>query len=544
MSIKGYLFVLFGALILLLGGSQLLISHFYKAQLQSELSERSRDLSQNLVKVLIDNVGTEQEFVVQFDEQALQESIQDAEVLRQEFEQDIESVSQAIAQLSEEVVRMEMETDNASAEQKAFFRAKLAVKQQELKDHLNAMMSYERELKQHQKASIAEAKRQAADEYRQRLTDAVSQIEIDTNSWLDKGNVAIIDAPISPTMPEEGKVAVEFAHDINLPNQETNEQLERFSESMIGAILMSSLAGLLLVYMLSHVISAPLSALAKGHKKLGQGELGYQVDERGVKELKSILNGFNEMSSQLASLSEQKKQMAQQKQLAELGEVTRGIAHSLRNPLHTLGLLSEAVTQSDSMEDANKLLSQMQQKIAMMDKSIQSLLTLSSTQVNRQSWVPLAATVQDILLELSINGSKPSIAFHCEDQGIQVQGAESEIRSILHAVVTNAVEATPDSGRIDLTLGEDDESYTLVVADTGKGISPEVRDKLAQPHVTTKAEGTGMGIYIAERLIQGHYGGRITFDDNPGGGTLVTLYFARPDSNKTKQEDKPQTEEL
>lgn len=68
MSIKGYLFVLFGALILILGGSQLLVSHFYKAQLQSELSERSRDLSQNLVKVLIDNVGTEQEFVVQFDE--------------------------------------------------------------------------------------------------------------------------------------------------------------------------------------------------------------------------------------------------------------------------------------------------------------------------------------------------------------------------------------------------------------------------------------------------------------------------------------------
>ncbi|QYJ92404.1 sensor histidine kinase [Shewanella spartinae] len=544
MSIKGYLFVLFGALILILGGSQLLVSHFYKAQLQSELGERSRDLSQNLVKVLIDNVGTEQEFVVQFDEQVLQESLQDAEALRQEFEQDIESVSQAIAQLSEEVVRMEMETDDASAEQKAFFRAKLAAKQQELRDHLNAMMSYEKELKQRQRASIAEAKREAADEYRRRLHDAVSQIEIDTNSWLDKGNVAIIDAPISPTAPEKGKVALEFAHDINLPNQETNEQLERFSESMIGAILMSSLAGLLLVYMLSHVISAPLSALAKGHKKLGQGELGYQVDERGVKELKSILNGFNKMSRQLASLSEQKKQMAQQKQLAELGEVTRGIAHSLRNPLHTLGLLSEAVAQSESIEDANKLLSQMQQKIAMMDKSIQSLLTLSSTQVNRQLWVPLAATVQDILLELSINGSKPSIAFHCEDQGIQVQGAESEIRSILHAVVINAVEATPDTGRIDLTLAENDESYTLVVADTGKGISPEVRDKLAQPHVTTKAEGTGMGIYIAERLIQGHYGGRITFADNPGGGTLVTLYFAKPDSNKTQQEDKPQTEEV
>ncbi|MFV7782977.1 ATP-binding protein [Shewanella marisflavi] len=535
MSIKGYLFVLFGALILFLGGSQLLVSHFYKAQLQSELSERSRDLSQNLVKVLIDNVGAEQEFVVQFDKEAMQESIADAEELQREFERDIEAVSEAIAQLSEEVVRMEMETDNATAQQKAFFRAALAAKQQELRDHLNAMMVYEKELKQRQQQNIAEAKRQAADEYRQRLHAAVSQIEIDAKSWLDKGNVAIIEAPTSPSAADRRKVSVAYTQDIAIPNQETNEQLERFSESMIGAIMMSSLAGLLLVYMLSHVISAPLSNLALGHKKLGEGKLGYQVDERGVKELKSILQGFNKMSSQLASLSEQKKQMAQQKQLAELGEVTRGIAHSLRNPLHTLGLLSEAVAQSESPEVASVQLAQMQQKIAMMDKSIQSLLTLSSTQVNRQTPVPLAATVQDILLELSINGSKPAIAFHCSDPDIKVAGAESEIRSILHAVLINAVEATPDDGHIDLTLAQDGDCYTLKVADTGKGIPPEIRDKLTQPHVTTKAEGTGMGIYIAERLIQGHYGGRITFEDNPGGGTIVTLFFAI---------DRPRTEEV
>ena len=524
MSIKRYLFMLFGALIILLGVSQLLISQYYKAQLQNELSESSRTLSQNLVKVLIDNVDSELPFVVEFDEQNLQDQLSDIEEARADFEHDIEEVSAEITRLSEEMVALESQslTKNDPLQHRQI-RETLQAKQQELRAHIAQMAMNEREIQHLQRANIAEAKREAANAYKERLHEAVSQIQIDANSWLEKGKVAIIEAP---NVSADTEMSFEFIGDISLPSVDTNNQLERFSESMFVLILLSSIGGLLLAYILSHVISSPLSQLAKGHQKLGEGELGYQVEEQGVKELKTIIGGFNKMSSQLKSLSEQEHLMAQHKQLAELGEVTRGIAHGLRNPLHTVGLLSEAASHASTQEQANGLLTQIQQKITMMDKSIQSLLTLSSNHVNRQTSVPLAAMIQDILLELSVNGSKPKITFECNADNSVILGAESEVRSIVHAVLINAVEATPDSGTINVGLYKKAEHYQIVVADTGKGIDPNIRDQLAKPHVTTKAEGTGMGIYIAERLIEGHYGGTIEFNDNPGGGTLVTLTFA------------------
>lgn len=529
MSIKRYLFLLFGALIILLGLMQLMISQGIKEELQSELSQSSKTLSQNLVKVLIENVGNEQDFVVEFEHDTIHDAVDDVEEFGHGFNNEIGEITQAISELSQEVMLLETQDgDSLSGQARQKLHQALQVKEKELKAQLNEMAQKERVFEQQQRASIVEARREAAMAYQQRLNEAVSQIQIDSNRWLEDGNIAIIEAPSAPAL---GKLSFSVIKDLKLPSTGANEQLEEFNESMLALILITSLVALILTYLLSHYISAPLSKLAQGHQKLGSGELGFQVEEKGVKELKAIFSGFNKMSRQLEQLSEKESMMAQQQQLAELGEVTRGIAHSLRNPLHTVGLLSEAATHAQSSEELQRMLSQIQQKIVMMDKSIQSLLTLSSTQVDRTHQVPLNAIIQDILLELSINGSKPAISFFMPNvkpgDNLVVAGAESEIRSIVHAVLINAVEATPDSGTIDVTLTQEDDQHVIVVRDTGKGIPDELKHKLMQPHVTTKTEGTGMGIYIAERLIKGHYRGDIQFDDNPKGGTIVTLTFAR-----------------
>lgn len=529
MSIKRYLFLLFGALIILLGLMQLMISQGIKEELQSELSQSSKTLSQNLVKVLIENVGNEQDFVVEFEHDTIHDAVDDVEEFGHGFNNEIGEITQAISELSQEVMLLETQDgDSLSGQARQKLHQALQVKEKELKAQLNEMAQKERVFEQQQRASIAEARREAEMAYQQRLNEAVSQIQIDSNRWLEDGNIAIIEAPSVPAL---GELSFSVIKDLKLPSTGANEQLEEFNESMLALILITSLVALILTYLLSHYISAPLSKLAQGHQKLGSGELGFQVEEKGVKELKAIFSGFNKMSRQLEQLSEKESMMAQQQQLAELGEVTRGIAHSLRNPLHTVGLLSEAATHAQSSEELQRMLSQIQQKIVMMDKSIQSLLTLSSTQVDRTHQVPLNAIIQDILLELSINGSKPAISFFMPNvkpgDNLVVAGAESEIRSIVHAVLINAVEATPDSGTIDVTLTQEDDQHVIVVRDTGKGIPDELKHKLMQPHVTTKTEGTGMGIYIAERLIKGHYRGDIQFDDNPKGGTIVTLTFAR-----------------
>jgi len=527
MSIKRYVFLLFGALILLLAGSQLFISQYFKSELQSELSHSSKTLSQNLVKVLIDNVGDENEFFVEYPSEFDVEQLAEIEAVAVAFAEDISELETEINALS---IEMEQEFASPSPPQEISdgYRREMSARQAELEVHLKAMAEHGREMERAKRQNTIEIRKEAAREYRQRLHEAVRVVEIQTDNWLDSGSIAIV---------EGGKdVTLTLTNDFSLSNEGTNTELDRFNDSMLLLILVTSIVALMLAYLLSHYVSAPLSKLAVGHQKLGEGELGYALKEEGVKELKQILAGFNSMSRKLSLLSEKEQLMSQQQQLAELGEVTRGIAHSLRNPLHTVGLLSDGVVLADTPEERAQLILKIQQKIFMMDKSIQSLLTLSSNEVNRKGSVPLTAIIQDILLELSINGSKPAISFDCDDASISVLGAESELRSILHAVIINAVEATPDEGDVSIGLNVEDKAYHVIVTDTGSGILPEVRERLSQPHVTTKAEGTGMGIYIAKRLLKGHYGGDLVFDDNPDGGTIVTISFKRPSASSSIDE--------
>ncbi|MBT1445710.1 HAMP domain-containing histidine kinase [Shewanella sp. JM162201] len=303
--------------------------------------------------------------------------------------------------------------------------------------------------------------------------------------------------------------------------------LTRFREWMALLILSSSLLALVFVYWLSRRVSEPLSELATGHRKLGAGELGYQVHPRGIEEIRSMLDGFNAMSQKLAELSAREQQVADKKHLAELGEITRGIAHSLRNPLHTLGLLAESQSQLDDEHSRSEMLGAIQQKIAMMDKSIQSLLTLASSEVDRSRPVPVSAVVRDILLELSVAGVTPSLSLTGLDDDHAITGIESEVRSILHAVIINAMEAQSGAAVpwLGIELNRNDDGLCVQVSDKGPGIDAALLDKLGQPHITTKAEGTGMGLYIASRLLASHYHGKLVFINRPEGGTRVKVLF-------------------
>ena len=64
---------------------------------------------------------------------------------------------------------------------------------------------------------------------------------------------------------------------------------------------------------------------------------------------------------------------------------------------------------------------------------------------------------------------------------------------------------------------------TVEVSDQGPGLAPEVRERLFTPHVSTKEQGAGMGLFLARRIAQNRYGGTLELLDRDGGGTLARL---------------------
>ncbi|GIU08099.1 MULTISPECIES: HAMP domain-containing sensor histidine kinase [unclassified Shewanella] len=546
MSIKRYVFMLFGALILLLAMSQLFVAQYFKAQLQAELEQSSKSLSKSLVSVVIENAAELERMEFSFPQAPDEEPelmpraevdsidwLEQNEQINEKFEHEVDRLTEE----SEHEIDLQLDSLNSEIDQLAFELAKgvseggesqlkndvFKAKQKALKGKVQALLEKERVLLESNREDMQQLRKQAAREYQRRVEQSLDSIEIHTDEWLKEGRVLIVEGQSS----NDGSIVLNEERSVDLPSGGANLLLERFSESVLLAILITSVMALLLAYWLSHHVTGPLSELAGGHQKLANGQFGVQLKEQGVKELKQILTGFNRMSLALANLSKKELQMSQQQHLADLGQITRGIAHSLRNPLHTLGLLSEQSTWSEALAERERLNNKMQQKIALMDKSIQSLLTLSSHEVARDKAIPLNAIIQDVLLELSITGLKPKVMFDPQSSEVFVNGAESELRSILHAVMINAVEADPDAKQIKIELMQDENAKKVIITDWGKGIDPLVKSQMFKPHVTTKTEGSGMGSYIAKRLIESHYDGEIQFEDNPQGGTIVTLIFSR-----------------
>ena len=283
--------------------------------------------------------------------------------------------------------------------------------------------------------------------------------------------------------------------------------------------------GLVAAYWISHHFSQPLQKLAQAYRRVGQGELSTRLQPQGVQEVKAVFEGFNAMLSQISDMQEQAEVLREQTHLAEVGEVARGLAHALRNPIHSMGLNLEKINDSfpsgttNGDSDAGAIILEMKKKLEQMDRTIRSLLTLSATEVHRNEKILLFPIVQDILLELK-TGAPKDLQFDISglDKEAWVLGAVAEWRSVLHAIIVNAVDASPPGAKVIIACQKNENELQIIIRDEGEGIDEAILATVFEAHVSTKAEGSGMGLYITERLLRLFYKGKIQLTNLPQGG--------------------------
>jgi signal transduction histidine kinase len=136
--------------------------------------------------------------------------------------------------------------------------------------------------------------------------------------------------------------------------------------------------------------------------------------------------------------------------------------------------------------------------------------------------IDLTAMVQEtVKLYRSV---KPGVevASAVDPQATHTWADPEQLRGALINLLDNAVEATAAPGRVDVRTARTDGRVQLVVADTGRGIPAEAKEKLFQPHFSTKGRGTGLGLAIVHRVVADHHG-TIRVEDNPPRGTVFTI---------------------
>jgi signal transduction histidine kinase len=233
----------------------------------------------------------------------------------------------------------------------------------------------------------------------------------------------------------------------------------------------------------------------------------------------------------LESLERIGSQLQVSERLAALGRVTAGVAHEVKNPLNSMRLWLEVLKGNMPVDP------EPQQAVKMLDTEIDRLDRAVKTFLNFTRPVELKLEETDLrtLLEEVLDAARPSITkagleliFDYPPEFPPVLIDRQLIHQAVLNLVLNACDFTPPGGHIAVDLRRSGEFAVISVADSGKGISAQDRQKIFQLFFTTRPGGTGIGLANTFRFVQLH-NGRIEFDSEVGRGTTfrVELPLAR-----------------
>lgn len=363
-------------------------------------------------------------------------------------------------------------------------------------------------------------------------------------------------------LPSGGPIRA--AVQVELRSKEVS-RLERRILAIDAGVLLGSIAiisGLLAVF-LSRRVGRPIADMVAGLRALASGDLSARLMVRTDDEFRFLSDQFNAMAARLEALTtdlnaqvrratadlaernteletanarlwEAHLELGRSDRMAALGQMAGTLAHGLGTPLNSvLGYVQLLRREPLAPGQAEKL--------AIVESQLQRMIEEMRGVLDRTRDVPLRRV--PLVVEQVVADAVRLVANRAAARQIDLRAdvapnlpplpAEAVgLRQVLLNLLTNAVDATPDGGRITvaaaLAAGESGRGRRLAlsVSDSGHGMSAVERRQAFEPFYTTKGpgRGTGLGLVIVEHIVRAH-GGSIVVESAPGAGTTVGVFL-------------------
>jgi nitrogen fixation/metabolism regulation signal transduction histidine kinase len=225
-------------------------------------------------------------------------------------------------------------------------------------------------------------------------------------------------------------------------------------------------------------------------------------------------------------------ELADAQREAAWAEVARRLAHEIKNPLTPIQLSAErlAVKLSGKLDapDEETLLRGTQTIVAQVAamKHMVDDFAIYARQSRPGRMQPV--DINALLLEVLglYENLRPHISLKLVDDNPVIQGEPTRLRQVFHNLLQNAIDAQADSATpaYDIAVEIRGSELALSIGDRGSGFPEDMIRRAFEPYVTTKAKGTGLGLAIVRKIVEEHHG-RVTVENRPQNGALVTLYF-------------------
>jgi two-component system sensor histidine kinase PilS (NtrC family) len=217
--------------------------------------------------------------------------------------------------------------------------------------------------------------------------------------------------------------------------------------------------------------------------------------------------------------------------LALIGEMAAGLAHEMRNPLASITGSIQLLRQSLNLEDTDERLMQIILRGKdQLDSFVHDFLLLARPIPATRDLIAINEIMEDVLENIKLSHEwRDSITVNCTfAEKMSVFANREQIRQVIYNLVLNAVQSMTEGGVLSLIAQskkqKNRESVEIRITDTGCGIEEKNLKDIFEPFYTNKDKGTGLGLTIVGRIVDG-YGGRIRIESTINQGTSCTLWL-------------------
>jgi signal transduction histidine kinase len=301
----------------------------------------------------------------------------------------------------------------------------------------------------------------------------------------------------------------------------------------LGAVF----GGTTLAYFLAGTFTRPLEELVVVVRALGAGDYRYPLPATRTGEVSELTHAFTRMRD---GLRQAQQQVLEAERLATIGRMASSISHDLRHPLTAVLANAEFLAEADlTPAQREELYLEIRVAVNRLTDLIDSLLELSRPAAS----LSLVQTPVERTINRAIELVRAHRQFHGIAVGIESSGQHNAVfdprkmERVFYNLLLNGCQAAHVSGgRVAIEVAEQNGNLTIQIEDDGPGVESSIRDKLFQPFVSYgKENGTGLGLTIAQKIVQDHHGS-LQLESSVPGKTVMQIVLPRAGANSGQAE--------
>jgi PAS domain S-box-containing protein len=232
----------------------------------------------------------------------------------------------------------------------------------------------------------------------------------------------------------------------------------------------------------------------------------------------------------LTQVTELSRQLRMRENLAAMGEMTAGMAHEFKNSLATIAGYSQMLADESNPEIVRQFADKIRTETTTLTRTVTDFLNITRPQKLTSEAVAIAPLLQSCAADCGVTLDWTAVA-----SDFTITGDAAALRQCFLNLLRNSSEASPGrTVRVVARAGLDRNRTWLELQDDAGGIAPDLLPRVFIPFVSSKAEGNGLGLALAQRIVSDH-GGSISAR-NEGTGAVFTISFPAQNAGKTALE--------